>query len=220
MKRNLSFTLTTAVGALVLSLLLAACGGGGGSANRTDTGNAGNDVAALLETADASQDYAGPDTAAQDNAVQADRETPSEPETSAVSPDAVSPTVHAGGELPESVPSAEGIDIDLTQMSATMIYSEVYNMLYNPRDYIGKTIRMTGTYNPYFDDSTGLIYNLCLIADATACCQQGLEFELAGGQNAAELLSADEEITVVGTFDTYIEGGYRYCTLRDAELTE
>ncbi|MCR5538476.1 MAG: hypothetical protein K6F13_04315 [Lachnospiraceae bacterium] len=210
MKRKLSFTLTTAVGALVLSLLLAACGGGGGSANRTDTGNAGNDVAALLETAEA----------AHDNAAQADRETPSEPETSAVSPDTVSPTVHAGGELPESVPSAEGIDIDLTQMSATMIYSEVYNMLYNPRDYIGKTIRMTGTYNPYFDDSTGLIYDLCLIADATACCQQGLEFELAGGQNAAELLSADEEITIVGTFDTYIEGGYRYCTLRDAELTE
>ena len=28
----------------------------------------------------------------------------------------------------------------------------------------------------------------------------------------------DEEITVVGVFDTYMEGEYRYCTLRNASL--
>ena len=57
-----------------------------------------------------------------------------------------------------------------------------------------------------------------LTADATACCQQGMEFELAGGQDATEFLSAEDEITVVGTLDTYMEGEYMYCTLRNAEL--
>ena len=57
----------------------------------------------------------------------------------------------------------------------------------------------------------------CMIADATACCAQGLEFALAG-----EPVYPDEypelgaEITVVGTFEWYEEDGCRYYRLGNA----
>ena len=44
------------------------------------------------------------------------------------------------------------VDIDLTKLSATMVYSEVFNMLYTPEDYLGKTVNMEGTFTEYYDN--------------------------------------------------------------------
>ena len=114
----------------------------------------------------------------------------------------------------DSVPlsTTEGIDVDLTSLSSTMVYSEVSNMLYEPENYMGKTIKMGGTLSVYHDETTGQDYYACIIADATACCSQGIEFELADGSYPPE----GTEIAVVGVFDTYTENGYQYCTLRNA----
>lgn len=111
------------------------------------------------------------------------------------------------------------IDIDLTALSSTMVYSEVYNMMTTPDDYIGKNVKMTGSFSRYEDPSTEAVYYACLIADATACCSQGLEFTLAGNyiypQDYPEL---GEEITVMGEFETYEENGTRYCRLANAAM--
>ena len=77
--------------------------------------------------------------------------------------------------------SSDEYDCDLTKMSSTMVYSTVYAMLTAPDDYIGKTVRVTGNLNKYTDESTGKTYYSVLIADATACCQQGLEFDMGSG---------------------------------------
>ena len=111
--------------------------------------------------------------------------------------------------------TTEGIDIDLTAISSTMVYSEVYNMMMTPDDYIGKTVKMSGAYATYHDDATGNDYYACIMQDATACCSQGNEFVLADG-NYPE--SNDQTLSVVGTFDTYDENGTKYCTLRNAQL--
>ena len=59
----------------------------------------------------------------------------------------------------------------------------------------------------------------CIIQDATACCAQGIEFELADKRTYPDdYPEIDEEICVVGVFDTYKEGEYTYCTLRNAKL--
>ena len=34
----------------------------------------------------------------------------------------------------------DGVDVDLTVLSSTMVYSEAYNMMYYPENYIGKTV--------------------------------------------------------------------------------
>ncbi len=117
----------------------------------------------------------------------------------------------------EVLSTSEDVDIDLTILSSTMVYSEVYNMMVTPENYIGKTIRMDGYYSCYHSEETGMTYLACIIMDATACCSQGIEFELA-----EEFLDPDHEpvpgdtITVQGEFDTYKEGDYTYCTLRNA----
>ncbi len=33
------------------------------------------------------------------------------------------------------------VDVDLTKLSSTMVYSEVYHLIYNPDDYIAKPLK-------------------------------------------------------------------------------
>lgn len=116
----------------------------------------------------------------------------------------------------ETTTEAKSVDLDLTQLSSTLIYSEVYNMLITPDDYKGKIIKMKGLFNQYTDEQTGKTYNAVIIPDATACCQQGLEFELSDKTNPN--FEQGAEITVVGTFDTYSEGELLYCHLKNAKI--
>ena len=118
-------------------------------------------------------------------------------------------------EKPVVLSTTEGIDIDLTLLSSTLVYSEVYNMMYMPEEYIGKTIKMEGSYTYYRDDTSGAEYYSCIIKDATACCAQGIEFI---PENPEAIPAEGEDVTVVGVFDTYMEGDYLYATLRDATI--
>lgn len=112
--------------------------------------------------------------------------------------------------------ASQPIDVDLTKLSSTFVYAEVYNMVTNPEDYIGKTVKMDGTMNRYTTSSRELY--ACLILDATACCAQGIAFEWEGEHAPAEYPPQGSIITVVGTFDTFEEDGVTYCYLAHAEL--
>ncbi len=119
-----------------------------------------------------------------------------------------------------STSSEDGIDLDLTTLSSTMVYSEVFNMMTDPSEYIGKTVKMTGAFAYYHDDTTDTDYYSCIVQDATACCSQGIEFDPGDSYTYPDDFPAEgDEITVVGTFETYDEGSYTYCTLRNAEMT-
>ena len=119
----------------------------------------------------------------------------------------------------EALSVSEDVDIDLTILSSTMVYSEVYDMMVTPENYIGKTIRMDGYYSCYHDEGTDATYFACIIMDATACCSQGIEFELTEDYRYPEdYPEPGDTVTVQGEFDTYEEGDYTYCTLRNARL--
>ena len=116
-------------------------------------------------------------------------------------------------------PAVADVEIDLTQLSSTMVYSEVYNMMMTPDDFIGKTVRMEGFFAMQHDDATGNDYYACIIQDATACCSQGIEFiPPADMKYPDDFPELDSIITVSGVFDTYEEDGYKYCTLRDSVI--
>ncbi len=128
----------------------------------------------------------------------------------------------------KNVDANQGIDVDLTKLSGTMVYSEVYNMLSAPENYIGRTVKMNGSFNLYCQktDENGEpdlnypIYYACVIADATACCSQGLEFVLDGNfAYPDDYPELGDNITVTGTFETYKEDGTTYCHLVDAKMT-
>lgn len=116
-----------------------------------------------------------------------------------------------------NAPSADGVDVDLTAMSSTMVYSEVLNMQQHPDDYLGKIVKMKGAFNvSEIDDNR---YFACIIKDATACCAQGIEFTWAGDHSYPDdYPEADTEITVIGTFNTYMEGKNKYLQLKDSEV--
>ena len=123
--------------------------------------------------------------------------------------------------MEESVPdtSHDGIDIDLTMLSATMVYTEVYSIMSDPDSYKGKVVRMKGAYSAFYDSSTDKYYFACIIKDATACCAQGIEFVLTDDYTFPDDYPEDgDTITVTGTFSTYVEGQNLYCTLKDAKL--
>ena len=106
------------------------------------------------------------------------------------------------------------VDVDLTVLSSTMVYSEVYNMLYNdPAHYLGKTVKARGTFSIYQLVTDGVLQPdpvsyACIISDATACCAEGMEFvlkdDLAYPDDYPEL---GAEITVIGEFQSYEEKG-------------
>ena len=112
------------------------------------------------------------------------------------------------------------LDLDLTKLSGTVAYSQVYDMLSRPDAYMGQRIRMNGSFSYYRDENTKQEYFATIIADATACCAQGIEF-LWAGEHAFpdDYPPLDTEITVTGTFGTYEENGYTYLRLSDAEVT-
>ena len=114
--------------------------------------------------------------------------------------------------------SPEQVDVDLTALSSTVVYSEVYNMVMSPKDYVGKIIKMHGQFAIYEDPNTGTVYTACIIADATACCSQGLEFSLSGAIYPDDYPELGTEITVTGTFQSYEEDGSKLYHLADAKM--
>lgn len=68
-------------------------------------------------------------------------------------------------------------DIDISTASGTIVYSTVYDMMWNPENYVGKIVRITG-YFALGEDQNGRQLFGCIVPDATACCSQGIEFVL------------------------------------------
>ena len=119
-----------------------------------------------------------------------------------------------GGDEKSSSGSGSEVDVDLTTLSSTMVYSEVNNMVNSPDDYVGKTVKMKGAAASFYDETAKETYYACIIKDATACCSQGLEYVLKDGDNYPP---DNEEITVVGEFRKYTaEDGTPYFTLANA----
>ena len=98
--------------------------------------------------------------------------------------------------------SASRIDIDLSRMSATMVYSMVFQMVTEPEKFVGKRIKMKGAFSSYYDEAVDRRFFGCVIKDALACCSQGLAFEtLKPRKYPQEYPSEGTSITIIGTFE-------------------
>ncbi|WP_167541221.1 hypothetical protein [Pseudobutyrivibrio ruminis] len=102
------------------------------------------------------------------------------------------------------------VDVDLTTMSSTMVYSYVADMLANPSNYKGQLVRMDGDSNTTHGGT-----HSCIVYDALGCCTEGIEYLLPEDE---EYPDDGEAITVVGTFATYTKGEGKYFVLIDAVI--
>ena len=182
--------------AACMTVSLCACGKGSEKDAETDIPSSNEEISAPTESIPTPKEQETPD----------EQQTPEEPE--------------------QTQTSADGVDVDLTVLSSTMVYSEVYNMLYfYPEDYYGKTVKMTGQFNVYqWVDENGVVADMpvayaCIISDATACCAEGVEFVLEGDYTYPDdYPELGAEITVIGEFQPYEENGVTWYHLVNARL--
>ena len=110
------------------------------------------------------------------------------------------------------------VDVDLTSLSSTMVYAEVFNMIMNPENYDNKIVKMKGQFALFEDMENGKPFYACVIPDATACCLQGFEFVPLPEYNyPKDYPKVDSKITIVGKFE-YDENNFGYCRLIDARF--
>ena len=114
------------------------------------------------------------------------------------------------------------VDVDLTILSSTMVYAEVYNIMLNSDEYVGKTIKIKGSYYAEYWDDTQRYYHYVIISDATACCQSGIEFIWDDNSHAYpdEYPDNDREIEISGVFNSYEELGQKYYYLNVEDINE
>ena len=117
----------------------------------------------------------------------------------------------------ENVETEEKVDYDLTNLSETVLLSQLKNIQNNSKKYIGKTIKYKGVM--YSTSANGTSYYIALCNDAAACCSAGFEFVLKSGKRKASDYPKDKEkILVSGRLEEYIEDGRTYLNLVDAEV--
>lgn len=113
-----------------------------------------------------------------------------------------------------TTPAPSKVDLDLTKMSATMIYSTIFDMLIMPEDYVEKIIKVKGWFETYTDPQTGEMYYAVVVPDATACCQQGLEFVCKGNHTYPDdFPKSGQNITVTGIYKMIENDGVTYTYL-------
>lgn len=119
--------------------------------------------------------------------------------------------------------TADQIDYDTTNMSKDMVYATIYNFMMDPISHSNEIIKIKGNLITLYDEKTGQNYHYCLIKDAMACCQQGMEFVWDDGSKVYpdDYPPQDTEIIITGRFETYKDSPddkYTYCRLSDAVL--
>ncbi len=106
--------------------------------------------------------------------------------------------------------SIKTTDIDISSMPFNMRYAGLVNVYENLPDNIGKTLKVTGTYQKTIEGNN--TYNICMITDELGCCSVAIEFE------SDTDITDGATITVQGTISTYEENGNVFCTLKRAEV--
>lgn len=212
-----------------LVLSLAGCGPAEGNANRT-AGNAQgvNDVleAGKKSAEETSAEIPDESATAEETDTVNETDPVSDGENSTVTEKALSEEDEDPNTDPErsihfdmASVNMDKPDVDLTALSSTMVYSEVYSMMTEPDNYIGKVVKMKGSFTVFHDEGSSDYFFACIVKDATACCAQGIEFQLAGEHEYPKDYPYEgDEICVVGVYDTYRDGDSTYCTLKNAKI--
>ena len=143
----------------------------------------------------------------------------STPATAAQSPSVQVQTAEQPASSTTSATTSSKPDFDLTKMSATMIYSTIFDMLIMPEEYVEKVIKVKGWFETYTNPESGELFYAVVVPDATACCQQGLEFIWPGDHHSpADFPDPGQDVTVTGRYKLVDKDGFAYNYLEATEV--
>lgn len=99
------------------------------------------------------------------------------------------------------------VDIDLCVLTDNMRYSMLFEIYSKPDNYLGKTVKINGTYRPYFDERTNKNYHYLMIKDKLACCENGIEFIWDDNSHAypEEYPNEGDNLVISGKYSVYNE---------------
>jgi len=94
--------------------------------------------------------------------------------------DSISEAANPGHDAPTATNENVKVDFDFTRMNPTMRMTYTYRLGANPKEFVGKTLRISGTLLTRVDKENGKRYFGCLMGDpgGCSCCSPGgvLEF--------------------------------------------
>ena len=111
------------------------------------------------------------------------------------------------------------IRVDLTKMSAIMIYGLMYDIVSSPMEYEGQKMRLVGEYSSFKNPETGEMEHTITFYDTSFCCHVDLRFYLKGDAVYPKDYPRDgSQMTVVGFLHVEGEGKKATCWLEDGKL--
>ena len=117
-------------------------------------------------------------------------------------------------------PTSDVVQMDFAGLNNTMAYAQMFNVVNNPKEYVGTTVRVKGTYVPIPDPTReGLVYNFLVVADITACCEIGVEFFLDGYRYPADFPPEYSEVELTGVFEMATVSGQQHISLKANSMT-
>ena len=127
----------------------------------------------------------------------------------------------APAQSPEATePASDVVQMDFAGLNSTMAYAQMFNVVNNPKDYVGTTVRVNGTYVPIPDPAReGLYYHFLVVADITACCEIGVEFFLDGYRYPDDYPPGYSEVELTGRFEMASVSGQEHISLKADRMT-
>jgi hypothetical protein len=111
------------------------------------------------------------------------------------------------------------VDVDLSALSSIMLFAEMTNIMNDPQNYLGQTIRIDGEYINFHSEESDRYLHFVIILDEQGCCSQGFEFRVSDEFQAPEdFLDEEDLIQVVGVFQSCDESGRTIYYLAVEEL--
>lgn len=107
---------------------------------------------------------------------------------------------------------------DLSRLSSTMAYAQLYTMLTEPEQFVGQTVKVQGQYYSSPAEDGVPQYHFVIVFDAAACCELGVEFLWTGNHPASDYPALMSIVEMTGLFDICNDGGERFCVIRIDDL--
>ena len=95
----------------------------------------------------------------------------------------------------------DNIDVNLSALSATMLFAEIINIMNSPDDYLGQVIKIHGEYFNYYHEEDNQYIHFVLVFDEMDCCEKRFQFRVNEDFGSPEeLFEIGEGIEIIGVF--------------------
>ena len=218
MKKYISFL------CMICQVFLLAAGCANADMSQTDRNDPGTTQSAAVESNDAGEGAAQPDSSIaqpDSNAARPDSNT-SQPDsgTAAGAQDNSGNEIgnaddgtDSSGTQKGSTPESDFDGIDLTLLSGTVLTAQLNIIRMELDKYLGSAIKISGTFAAFYNEENDELHTYVFTyMDLAMCCTEGMEFRWNGNHQFPDDYPQEmSAIEVIGVLKSYENQGSRFC---------